>query len=95
MVHEVGRSIAHRARTAEWAHAAALAGKGNDVVVAAMAAMHADETLLGDAAIEVAAEGLFDEARQSAVLPRLAKEVVQMLLHHAVERAMLGPVPLA
>jgi hypothetical protein len=68
------------------AHAAPLAAESTDVVVATGRAVHADETVFGDAALQVRTERAWDECRQPTVFARPGKEGVKVLPQHRVQR---------
>jgi hypothetical protein len=76
--------------------AAALAAEGDQFVVGAVAAAQAQEAVGKDAAFEEGVELIFDELRQVGACSvfGLRDEGRGVLLNQAVQRGLLGAVPL-
>ena len=89
LVHKVRGSVPHCARGTRSANAAALARKGHNVVMAAARTMHPDETAFRDSTFQECAEGLLNEGRQRAVLPRNPQKPVEVVPYHRVQNGLL------
>ena len=87
VVHQVRCGARHRTCPASGAKARALAAEGQQLVVAAFAAVQPQETVGQDAAFEKGVELVFDEARQlrSGTGLGVGDEAGRMLLHQAVQ----------
>ncbi len=96
MVNEVDCGLRHAPRTARGTEPSALAAEGDQLVVATVGAAQPQETVRQDAALEEGVELVLDELRQAgAKVPLgLGKERCSVLLHHAVQRRLLGAVAL-
>ena len=93
---QVRRSLRHAPRAARGTKPPALAAKCHQLVVAAVAAVQAQEAVRQDAALEECIELVFDEGRQARTCGGLhvGEEGLGVLLHQAVQRGLLGPVAL-
>jgi len=67
-----------------------------ELVMPAVGAAQAQETVRQDAAFEVRVELVFDELRQASTSGRLSlsEEALDVLLHQSVQRSLLGSVAL-
>ena len=94
MVDQMRRGLGHAPRAARRAKAPALATEGQQLVVAAVAAAQAQETVGQDAALEEGLKRVFDKLRQvgAASVFGLGEESRCVLLHQAVQRGLLGSV---
>ena len=93
---QVRRSLRHAPRAARGTKPPALAAKCHQLVLAAVAAVQAQEAVRQDAALEECIELVFDEGRQARTCGGLhvGEEGLGVLLHQAVQRGLLGPVAL-
>ena len=94
--HPVRRGLRHAPRTARGAKAAALAAERQQLVVAALAAAQPQETMRQDSALQEGFELVLDEPGQLGARAGLGvgDEAGRVLLHQAVQRALLGTVAL-
>jgi hypothetical protein len=83
--------VRHPPPAAGGAEAAALAGKGNQAVELAVVAAQAQEAVGEDAAPEVGAKLLLDEAWTCVVaIARVCEEGLELLAHDLVQEGLLG-----
>ena len=96
MVHQVRRRLRHAPRAARWAKAAPLAGEGDELVIAAVAAAQAQEAVGQDPAFEEGVELVLNELRQASACSvfGLGDEGRGVLLHQAVQRGLFRAVAL-
>ena len=94
MVHQVRRSLRHAPGPARRAKAAPFAAESEQLVVAAVAAVQAQEAVGQDAALEEGVELVFDELRQvcAGSVFGLSEERRGVLLHKAVQRGLFRAV---
>lgn len=94
MVDEVSGCLDHSPRTARWAEAAALARKGNKMLMAAAVALHPDKAVLQATAAQVLLELVNNEARQRRIaLAQVLKECAEVYLDQRIQRRLLGAMP--
>ena len=96
VVDQVRRSLRHAPRAAQGTKPPALAAKGNELVVATVAAAQAQEVVRQDAALKKRVELVLDELRQAGAggLLGLGEEGLGGLLVQPVQRGLLGPMAL-
>ena len=96
MVDQVGRGLRHAPRAARGAEPSALATERHQLVVAAVGAAQAQETVRQDAALEEGVELVLDELEQAGAGGGvdLGEEGRDVLLHQAVQRRLLGAMSL-
>jgi hypothetical protein len=96
VVHQVRRCLRHAPGTARRAKLALLATEGDDLDVAAVAAVQAQESVGQHAAFEEGVELVFDELRQvgASSVFGLGEEGCGVLLHQAVQLGLFRAVAL-
>ena len=93
MIEEVRGEVGHALATARGAEAAALAARGDEMIVAAALAAKAAEALLQDAAVEVAQQGTAHEGGHVAAVVALGAaglEGGEVLADDGVQRGSRG-----
>ena len=93
MIDQVGRSVGHPAAAATWTERAALAGKRDKPVEAAVAAAKPREPAREPATLKKVPELLLDEAGQAfpvAQVGGLHAEGLEVIVHDLVERTLRG-----
>ena len=96
VVDQMRGALRHAPRPARGAESSALAAERDELVVAAIGAAQAQETVRQDAALKEGVELVLDELRQAGAGGGLdlGKEGLGVLLHQAVQRALFGAVAL-
>ena len=94
VVHQVRRRLRHAPGPARRAKPATLAAERDQLVVAAVAAVQAQEAVGQDAAFEARVELILDELRQvgAGCVFGLGEEGRGGMLNQAVQRGLLGAV---
>jgi len=94
VVHQVRRRLRHTPGTARGAKPAPLAAERDELVVAAVGAVQAQEAVGQDAAFEEGVEFVFDELRQvgASSVFGLGEEGRCVLLHQSVQRGLFRAV---
>ena len=89
---QIGGGLHHAAGGAGWADTAALAGVGNEKIVAALGTTGAGKAVGEDAAVEIAPEFPLGYRRSASPEPVISKRQPgrQVRLHGAIEQCALG-----
>ncbi len=86
MLNQISSRVGHASPRAREADTATLARERDDAVALALRAVHANETVLGDAADEVVTERTLDEERYRVTAPpRVGQEAFEFYRDHLVQ----------